>query len=111
MLDGRYRRRNTLGYTARVEDEYRWPEGQTAELHDALTTREVVDALYAPTSLRLDNRTPEEAPVLLVVCAPTDDERLIVVVCVRAQTDQIWTIFGARDARATERTIWRRHTS
>ena len=61
-------------------DEYRWPENPTVGLRDGLRTQEVVGALYAPTSLRLDNRTPTDAPTFLAVCAPTADLRLIVVV-------------------------------
>jgi len=94
-----------------VGDEYRWPENLTAGLRDGLTTREVVEALYAPTSLRLDNRTPTEAPTFLAVCAPTADLRLIVVVCTRAGPAESWTIVGARDAGANERGMWRKHTS
>jgi hypothetical protein len=94
-----------------VGDEYRWPENPTAGLRDGLTTREVVEALYAPTSLRLDNRTPTDAPTFLAVCAPTADLRLIVVVCIRPSPAEPWTIAGARDASANERAMWRKHTS
>ena len=98
-------------YTDRVGDEYRWPEDPTAGLRDGLATGEVVEALYAPASLRLDNRAPSSAPTFLAVCAPTADLRLIVVVCTRSSPAEPWTIVGARDARANERAMWRKHTS
>lgn len=92
-------------------DEYRWPDGASVGLHDGLTTKDVIEALYAPTSLRLDNRTPTDAPTFMAVCAPTAELRLIVVVCVRSGPDETWTIVGARDAGANERAMWRKHTS
>jgi len=94
-----------------VGDEYRWPEDPTAGLRDGLTSREVVEALYAPASLRLDNRVPTSAPTFLAVCAPTAELRLIVVVCTRAGPVEPWTIVGARDAGVNERAMWRKHTS
>lgn len=98
-------------YTAGVADEYRWPADPTAGLRDGLTTHEVVGALYAPTSLRLDNRTPADAPTFQAVCAPTADLGLIVVVCTRTNPVEPWTIVGARDASDSERAMWRKHTS
>jgi hypothetical protein len=98
-------------YTAGMGDEYRWPADPTAGLRDGLTTQEVVEALYAPTSLRLDNRTPTDSPTFLAVCAPTADLRLIVVVCTRLSSADPWTIAGARDASTDERAMWRKHTS
>ena len=92
-------------------DEYRWPEGRAAQLRDGLTSRDIVDALYAPASLRLDNRTPADAPTFMAVCAPTGEQRLIVVAFIRADTDAPWTIVAARDARPNERMMWRKHTS
>ena len=74
-------------------------------------THEVVGALYAPTSLRLDNRTPADAPTFQAVCAPTADLRLIIVVCTRTNPFEPWTIVGARDASDSERAMWRKHTS
>jgi hypothetical protein len=97
-------------YTAPVSDEFRWAGGKP-DLRNGLTPREVIDALYAPAVLRLDNRTPAAAPTFLAVCAPTDDLRLIVVVCTRDAPDGVWTIAGARDATNTERAMWRKHTS
>jgi hypothetical protein len=47
----------------------------------------------------------------MAVCAPTNEQRLIVVVCVRTEADQPWTISGARDASTNERAMWRKHTS
>jgi len=64
----------------------------------------VIDALYAPTSLRLENRAPTQGPTLLVTCAPTDEQRLIVVVRTRSEVDQPWMIVGARDA-STKRAV------
>jgi hypothetical protein len=94
-----------------VGDEYRWQEDASAGLRDGLTTQEVVGALYAPSSLRLDNRTPTDAPTFLAVCAPTAELRLIVVVCTRPSPAEPWTIVGARDAGTNERAMWRKHTS
>jgi hypothetical protein len=47
----------------------------------------------------------------MAVCAPTEDQRLIVVVCTRAAQAEPWTIIGARDAGMNEREMWRKHTS
>jgi hypothetical protein len=76
-----------------------------------LTPKDVVDALHAPTTLRMDNRVPARAPTFMAVCAPTDEQRLIVVLCTRAEHDESWTIAGARDAGMNERQMWRKHTS
>ncbi|HET8659744.1 MAG TPA: hypothetical protein VFM55_12185 [Micromonosporaceae bacterium] len=92
-------------------DEYRWSDNPAAVLRDGLTTKDVIDALYAPESLRLDNRTPKQAPTFLVSCGPTGELRLIVVVCTRPGPGGPWTIAGARDARPDERVMWRKHTS
>lgn len=92
-------------------EDYRWSHTQATQLRDGLTTADVIDALYAPASLRLDNRTPFDATTFLAVCAPTDEQRLIVVVCTRSEPDEPWTIFGARDAGPNERLMWRKHTS
>lgn len=92
-------------------EEFRWPDDQFADIRDKLTPREVVEALYAPDSLQLDNRTPAAAPTFLAVCAPTDELRLIVVVCTRGQPSGPWTIVGAREVGANERMMWRKHTS
>jgi hypothetical protein len=94
-----------------VGAEYQWPDRQAAQLRDGLTSRDVVEALYAPTSLRLDNLTPTDTPTFLAVCAPTDELRLVVVVCTRTDSDTPWTIVAARDARPNERMMWRKHTS
>ena len=90
---------------------YRWPSEGNADLRDGLTPREVVEALYAPATLRLDNRAPAREPTFMAVCAPTDDQRLIVVVCTRAVQTKPWTIIGARDAGMNEREMWRKQTS
>ena len=105
------RQRNTTRYTSAVGDEYRWPDSGSADLRDGLTTKDVVEALYAPTTLRMDNRRPAVAPTFMAVCAPACDQRLIVVVCLRGQANEPWTITGARDASANERAMWRKHTS
>jgi len=76
-----------------------------------LTPREVIEALYASTTLQMANTAPPGEPTFLAVCAPTDEQRLIVVICTRTATDEAWTIVGARDARANERLMWRKHTS
>jgi hypothetical protein len=76
-----------------------------------LAPKDVIDALHAPTALRMDNRVPPRRPTFLAVCAPTaDEQRLIVVVCTRGE-DDVWTIVGARDAGTHERQMWRKHTS
>jgi hypothetical protein len=94
-----------------VTELYRWPSEGTADLRDGLTPREVVEALYAPAALRLDNRVPAREPTFMAVCAPTDDQRLVVVVCTRTEHVQPWTISGVRDAGMNERQMWRKHTS
>jgi len=94
-----------------VGEVYRWRTDGPTDLRDGLTTKDVVDALYAPTTLRMDNRAPASAPTFMAVCAPTADQRLIVVVCTRAEDDEAWTIVGARDAGTTERLMWRKYTS
>jgi hypothetical protein len=94
-----------------VVDEYQWPDEFAADLRDGLGAREVVEALYAPQALVMDNRTPEDGPTFLAVCAPTDELRLIVVVCVRLDPARPWTIIGGRDAMPAERMMWRKHTS
>ncbi len=93
------------------DDEYRWPQHTVADLRDGLTPADVIDALYAPTTLRMDNRAPAKTPTFMAVCAPTSTQRLIVVICTRADPDHMWTITGARDARTKERLMWRKHTS
>jgi uncharacterized DUF497 family protein len=93
-----------------VVDEYRWPRGD-ADLRDGLSRRDIVDVLYAPATLRLENRAPEAASTVLVVCAPTEHDRLVVVVCTRDPNTAIWNIVAARDANSNEREIWRKHTS
>jgi hypothetical protein len=75
-----------------------------------LSPAEVVEALFAPEQLRLANRTPPRAPTFFAVCAPTEQQRLIVAVCVRDNQTQPWTIVGARDAGTDERAMWRKHT-
>jgi len=94
-----------------VRDAYRWPTGGPTDLRDGLTPRDVVEALHAPATLRMDNRLPRREPTFLAVCAPTDEQRLIVVVCAHADDDEAWTIVGARDASMNERQMWRKHTS
>jgi uncharacterized DUF497 family protein len=94
-----------------VAEEYRWPVRQPADLRDGLTARDVVEALYAPTTLRMDNRAPRAAPTFLAVCAPTDEQRLIVVVCVREPSEDAWQILGAREATMDERAMWRKQTT
>lgn len=93
-----------------MTDVYRWPESG-AELRDGLTPKDVIDALHAPVTLRMDNRVPLREPTFLAVCAPTDEQRLIIVVCKRTADDETWTIFGAREAGMNERKMWRKHTS
>jgi hypothetical protein len=51
-----------------VTDEFRWPD-TGARLRDALTARDVIGALYAPASLRLDNRVPATAATWMIICA------------------------------------------
>jgi len=94
-----------------VGDRYRWPDDGPTGLRDGLTSKDVVDALFGPVSLRLDNRTPPQDSTFLAVCAPTADLRLIVVVCTRTDPHEPWTIVGARDAGPNERAMWRKHTS
>jgi hypothetical protein len=94
-----------------VEELYRWPVGPAAALRDGLSARDVVEALYAPVVLRMDNRVPSATPTFLAVCAPTEQQRLIVVVCTRIDADKPWTIVGARDASMSERAMWRKYTS
>jgi len=103
--------RNTSRYTTPVTDVYRWPAEGGAELRDGLTSEDVIDALLAPQTLRMDNRAPSREPTFMAVCAPTDEQRLIVVVCTRREVDDAWTIVGARDASMSERQMWRKHTS
>lgn len=103
--------RITARYTTCVGDEYRWPPEGVPDLRDGLTTVEVIEALYAPIGLRMDNRAPTSAPTFLAVCAPTDAGRLIVVVCTRTDPTGVWTIAGARAASDTERMMWRKYTS
>jgi hypothetical protein len=86
-----------------VDEVYRWPVAGPTNLPDALAPREVVEALFAPESLRVDNRTPPEEPTFVAICAPTEDQRLNVVVCVRSEDDGAWTVVGARDANMNER--------
>jgi hypothetical protein len=92
-----------------VTELYRWPGEGKADLRDGVTPREVVEALYAPATLRLDNRVPAREPTFMAVCAPTEDQRLIVVVC--TAHGESWIISGARDAGMKERQMWRKHTS
>jgi hypothetical protein len=49
--------------------------------------------------------------MFMVVCAPTGEQRLIVVVCTRPGPDEAWTIVGAREAGMNERAMWRKYTS
>jgi hypothetical protein len=76
-----------------------------------LTPKDVIDALYAPATLRLDNHVPAAEPTFLAVCAPTDEQRLIIVVCTRTERGEPWTIVGAREAGINERQMWRKYTS
>jgi hypothetical protein len=94
-----------------VDELYQWPDGTVAQLRDGLTARDVVEALDAPGALRLDNRSPADAPTFLAVCAPTGEQRLIVVVCSRRSPGGVWTIVAARDAGMNERAMWRKYTS
>ena len=94
-----------------MTDTYRWPSGRAVDLRDGLTPKDVIDALHAPATLRMDNRVPPGEPTFLAVCAPTDEQRLIIVVCTRADDDETWTIVGAREAGMNERQMWRKHTS
>jgi hypothetical protein len=103
--------RYTVRYTAVVEELYQWPAGPAADLRDGLTAQDVAEALYAPLSLRMDNRVPAQAPTFLAVCAPTEQQRLIIIVCTRTDADEPWTIRGARDATMNERAMWRKYTS
>lgn len=104
--------RITCVILAGVTDEFRWPDNAVVDLRDGLSLRDVVEALYAPESLRLDNRVPAKAPTFMAVCAPTDEQRLIIIIiCVRDEPAGPWTITGARDALPTERQMWRKYTS
>lgn len=75
-------------YTSGVDDVYQWPDEWPADVRDGLTFKDVVEALDAPVTLRMDNRTPSGGPTFLAVCAPTGEQRLIVVVCTRAAVDE-----------------------
>ena len=103
--------RHTIRYTTVVAELYRWPMGAAADLRDRLTARDVVEALYAPVALRMDNRVPAGLATFLAVCAPTGQQRLIVVICTRTDADEPWTIMGAREAVMNERAMWRKYTS
>jgi hypothetical protein len=103
--------RYTCRYTVVVDELYRWPAEGVADVRDGLAPADVVEALYAPVALRMDNRVPAGAPTFMVVCAPTGQQRLIVVACTRAGTDEVWTIVGAREAGMNERAMWRKYTS
>lgn len=94
-----------------MEELYRWPGDGPADLRDGLAPGDVVDALYAPAALRLDNRVPSGAPTFMAVCAPAGQQRLIVVVCTRTDAGEPWTIVGAREAGMNERAMWRKYTS
>jgi len=94
-----------------VTELYRWPDERAADLRDGLTPKDVVDALHAPTTLRMDNKVPSRKPTFMAVCAPTSEQRLIVVVCTRSEHRDPWTIVGARDAGMNERQMWRKYTS
>jgi hypothetical protein len=41
-----------------VEELFQWPASRAADLRDGLIAREVIEALYAPVTLRMDNRVP-----------------------------------------------------
>jgi hypothetical protein len=92
-----------------VSDEYVWPI-DAPDLRDGLTRKDVIDALYAPLTLRVANRVPPESPTFLAVCAPTEDQRLIMIVSLRDDASQPWTIVFARDADSAERKMWREQT-
>jgi hypothetical protein len=94
-----------------VGDEYRWPTAGVPDSREGLTTADVVQALYAPVALRMDNRVPAAEPTFLAICAPTDAGRLIIVVCTRTDSTGVWTIAGARAASDAERLMWRKYTS
>nr|MDT0659716.1 hypothetical protein [Micromonospora sp. DSM 115978] len=94
-----------------MEETYRWPVERTADLRDGLTQQEVVEALYAPVGLRMDNRVPAEASTFIAICAPTEQQRLIVILCTRADSGGPWTILAAREAAMGERAMWRRYTT
>ncbi|WP_432987341.1 hypothetical protein [Dactylosporangium sp. CA-233914] len=94
-----------------MADSYRWPAEGPGDLRDGLTAKDVIDALHAPATLRMDNRVPPRRPTFLTVCAPTSaEQRLIIVTCTRDE-DDVWTIVGAREAGMNERQMWRKHTS
>ena len=94
-----------------VGEDYRWPPEGVPDLRDGLSTVDVVDALYAPVALRMDNRAPASAPTFLAVCAPTDAGLLVVVVCTRTDPTGVWTIAGARAATVAEPMMWKRCTA
>jgi hypothetical protein len=52
-----------------VTELYRWLSSDAADLRDGLTPKDVVDALHAPTTLRMDNRVPLREPTFMVVRA------------------------------------------
>jgi len=54
---------------------------------------------------------PSARPTFRAVCAPTAEQRLILVVCTRVEDGETWTIVGAREAGMNERQMWRKHTS
>jgi hypothetical protein len=88
-----------------------WPPDGPVRLSDGLTPKDVIDALHAPAALAVRNAIPEGAPTTLVLCVPTDDGRLITVVCTRHHVVDSWQIFAARDASVAERELWKRRTS
>ncbi|MFC7547817.1 hypothetical protein [Plantactinospora sp. GCM10030261] len=94
-----------------MEDLYQWPVGRPADLRDGLTPRDVAEALYAPVTMRMSNRVPPTTPTFMAVCAPTERQRLIIVVCTRTEVDETWTIRGAREADMKERAMWRKYTT
>ena len=52
-----------------MSDLYRWPSAGATDLRDGLTPREVIEALYAPTTLQMVNPAPSANPTFLAVCA------------------------------------------
>lgn len=89
------------------DDLFQWPSDRPPDLRDGLVPKDVIDALYAPRTIRMDNRVPGSAPTFQAVCAPTDGLRLIVVVCDRLGVEDSWTIRGAREATDGEQKMWR----